>query len=198
MAVTSTLHAEVQLVLPVWVRARGIAVYTVTFMAAQSAGALLWGLVAARLGVEPAVFLAAAVVLAGVVAGLLWSVPETNDLDVQPAIYWTDARLAFEPEPDSGPVLVTVHYTVAPERQSAYLEVMGQLRRSRLRTGATRWELYRDGEQPDQFVELFRVPSWEEHLRQHAGRLTEADRSVEEAALAFSDPPAYANHLLPP
>ena len=198
MAVTSTLHAEVQLVLPVWVRARGIAVYTVTFMAAQSAGALLWGLVAARLGVEPAVFLAAAVVLAGVVAGLLWSVPETNDLDVQPAIYWTDARLAFEPEPDSGPVLVTVHYTVAPERQSAYLEVMGQLRRSRLRTGATRWELYRDGERPDQFVELFRVPSWEEHLRQHAGRLTEADRSVEEAALAFSDPPAYANHLLPP
>jgi hypothetical protein len=28
--------------------------------------------------------------------------------------------------------------------------------------------------------------------------LTEADRSVEEAALAFSDPPAYAKHLLPP
>jgi hypothetical protein len=39
---------------------------------------------------------------------------------------------------------------------------------------------------------------WEEYLRQHAGRLTELDRAVEEVALAFSDPPAYADHLLPP
>ena len=75
---------------------------------------------------------------------------------------------------------------------------MRKLRRSRLRSGGTRWELYRDGERPDQFVEIFSVPSWEEHLRQHAGRLTELDRVVEEAALAFSEPPAYADHLLPP
>ena len=96
-------------------------------------------------------------------------------------------------------MLVVVHYTVAPERrQAAFLEAMGQLRRSRLRTGGTRWEVYRDGERPNRFVEIFSVASWEEHLRQHAGRLTETDRAVEEAALAFSEPPAYADHLLPP
>jgi len=75
---------------------------------------------------------------------------------------------------------------------------MDQLRGTRLRTGATPWELYRDAEQPNRFVEMFSVPSWEEHMRQHAGRLTATDRAVEEAALAFSDPPAYADHLLPP
>ena len=75
---------------------------------------------------------------------------------------------------------------------------MRQLRRSRLRTGATRWELYRDAEQPDRFVEQFWVPTWEEHLRQHEGRLTGADRTVEQAALGFSHPPATATHLLPP
>ena len=64
--------------------------------------------------------------------------------------------------------------------------------------GATRWELYRDAERADRFVESFRVPSWEEHLRQHSGRLTTGDQQVEEAALAFSDPPARADHLLPP
>lgn len=85
-----------------------------------------------------------------------------------------------------------------PKADPAFLEAMGQLRRSRLRTGASRWELYRDGEQPDRFVELFRVPSWEEHLRQHEGRLTGTDQIVEEAALAFSHPPATADHLLPP
>ncbi len=112
--------------------------------------------------------------------------PETGHLDPQPAVYWPEARLAYDPEPDTGPVLISVDLTVAPERQAAFLEAMGQLRRSRLRTGATRWELYRDGERLNRFVELFSVPSWEEHLRQHAGRLTATDRVVEEAALAFS------------
>jgi MFS family permease len=198
MAVTSTLQAELQLVLPAWVRARGLSIYTVTFMGANAAGALFWGLVANQFGLAPAMLLAAGLMLVGVVAGLVWRVPETDHLDLRPAVYWTDARLAFDPELSAGPVLVTVHYTVASERQAAFLQAMGRLRRSRLRTGGTRWELFRDGERPNQFVELFHVPSWEEHLHQHAGRLTETDRAIEQAALDFSEPPAYADHLLPP
>lgn len=198
MAVTSTLQAELQLMLPAWVRARGVAVYMVTFTGAQTGGALLWGVVANRLGLRPAILAAAVVVLAAALAGLLRRVPETGHLDPQPAVYWTDPRLAFDPQPDTGPVLIAVHFTVAPERQHDFLTSMEELRRSRRRTGATRWELYRDGEHPERFVEVFRVPTWEEHLRQHEGRLTASDRTIEEAALAFSDPPAWADHLLPP
>jgi MFS family permease len=198
MAVTSTLQAELQLMLPAWVRARGVAVYMVTFTGAQTGGALLWGLVANRVGLVPAILAAAIVVLAAALAGLLRRVPETGHLDPQPAVYWTDPRLAFDPQLDSGPVLIAVHFTVAPERQQDFLTAMDQLRRSRRRTGATRWELYRDGEHPERFVEIFRVPTWDEHLRQHEGRLTATDRTIEEAALAFSDPPAWADHLLPP
>lgn len=198
MAMTSTLQAEMQFVLPGWVRARGMALYVVTIMGSQTAGALLWGLLANRFGLQPAVLASAVVVLVGVGAGLLWRVPETGHLDPQPAVYWTDPQLAISPEPNTGPVLVAVHFTVAPEREADFLQAMDQLRRSRLRTGATRWELYRDGERPNQFVETFRVPSWEEHLRQHEGRLTATDQAIEEAALAFSDPPAYGDHLLPP
>ena len=69
-------------------------------------------------------------------------------------------------------MLVTVHFTVAAEREADFLAAMEELRGSRLRTGASRWELYRDAEHPDRFVEMFSVPSWEEHLRQHEGRLT--------------------------
>jgi MFS family permease len=198
MAVTSTLQADLQLILPAWVRARGIAIYVVTFMAAQTAGALLWGLVANQVGVQRTVVVASVAVLAGAAAGLFWRVPETGHLDPQPAAYWGDPRMAFVPEPAAGPVLVAVHYTVTPERQGGFLQAMDLLRQSRRRTGATRWELYRDGEQPDRFVELFRVPSWEEHLRQHEGRLTAIDQQIEQAALAFSDPPARGEHLLPP
>ena len=198
MAVTSTLAAELQLFLPAWVRARGLAVYTVIFTGSMTAGALLWGLVAEVVGLQATFLVAAVVVLAGVVAGVVWRVPQTGHLDPQPVTYWPAARLAFDPEADAGPILVTVEFTVAPERESAFLEAMDHLRRSRRRTGASRWELYRDGDRPDRFVEIFSVPSWEEHERQHEGRLTSADRAVEEAALAFSDPPARAEHLLPP
>jgi MFS family permease len=197
-AVISTLNAELQLFLPVWVRARGLAIYMVAFTGSMTFGALLWGLVAEGIGLQLTFFVAAVVMLGGVVAGVLMRVPETGHLDRGLAVYWPEARLAFEPELDTGPVLVTVEYTVSPEREAAFLEAMDDLRRSRRQTGATRWELYRDGDRPNRFVELFSVPSWEEHLRQHTGRLTATDQDVEEMALGFSDPPPRAEHLLPP
>jgi MFS family permease len=197
-AVISTLNAELQLFLPVWVRARGLAVYMVNFTGSMTVGALVWGLVAEGVGLLVTFLIAALVLLAGVIAGVIWRLPETGHLDREPAVYWPEVRLAFDPEPDTGPVLVTVEYTVTPEREAAFLEAMDHLRRSRRRTGATRWELYRDGDRPDRFLELFSVPSWEEHMRQHAGRLTATDQDVEETALAFSDPPPRAEHLLPP
>jgi MFS family permease len=196
--VISTLIAELQLFLPVWVRARGIAIYMVTFTGSMTIGSLIWGLVAEGVGLQLTFFLAAAVMLGGVVAGIFWRVPETGHLDRETAVYWPEARLAFDPEPDTGPVMVTVEYFVAPEREAAFLDAMDHLRQSRRRTGASRWELYRDGDRPERFVELFTVPSWEEHMRQHAGRLTAIDQEVEEGALAFSDPPPRAEHLLPP
>ena len=198
MAVTATLAGELQLFLPAWVRARGLAIYTVTFTGSMTAGALLWGLLAEAAGLRTTLLIATFFVLASVIAGLAWRLPETGHLDPRPAIYWPDARLAFDPEPDAGPVLVTVEYVVSPDREAAFLDAMDHLRRSRRRTGASRWELYRDGERPDRFVEVFSVPSWEEHLRQHEGRLTAADKAIEEAAVAFSDPPARGEHLFPP
>ena len=198
MAVASTLAAEVQLFLPAWVRARGLAIYTVAFTGSMTVGALLWGAVAEGLGLQPAFLLSAVVLLAGVIAGVFLRVPATGHLDREPAIYWPEARLAFDPLPDTGPVLVTVEFFVTPEREAAFLEAMDHLRQSRRRTGATRWELYRDGDRPDRFVEVFSIPSWEEHLRQHSGRLTATDKDIENAALGFSDPPAQAQHLLPP
>jgi len=198
MATTSTLVAELQLFVPAWVRARGLGLYTVVFTGSQAVGSLIWGLVAEQAGLRASLLLAALVVAAGAAAGVAWRVPEVGHLDRAPAVYWAEARLAVEPEPASGPVLITVEYTVTREREPAFLEAMTHLRRSRRRTGASRWELYRDAGRPDRFVETFRVPSWEEHLRQHEGRLTAADQEIEDAVRVLSDPPPRADHLLPP
>jgi MFS family permease len=198
VAVLSTMNAELQLFLPVWVRARGLAVYAMVLFGAQAAGALLWGLVAERAGLQAALLISSAAMLAGVVAGLVWRLADTTGMDRSTAVYWSDTRLAFDPRPETGPVLVSVEYTVAPDKEAAFLAAMDSVRRSRLRTGGTRWELYRDGEHPDRFVEAYRVPTWDEHLRQHGGRMTGSDRQSEEAADALSDPPPRVSHLLPP
>ena len=52
---------------------------------------------------------------------------------------------------------------------------MDDVRLSRLRTGAVAWRLYREGESAQVFVEAYFVATWDEHLRQHHGRLTGED-----------------------
>jgi len=108
----------------------------------------------------------------------------------------SEPQLAFDAAPDQGPVVVSITYTIATERESAFLEAMVRVRLSRLRTGAGQWGLFRDGESPHEFVELFVVPSWDEHLRQHTDRLTGADQQYEEAAKVLSDPPVKTAHLI--
>jgi MFS family permease len=194
----STLIAELQLFLPRWVMARGMAIYTMVFTGSQAIGALLWGIVAQHTNLTLTFLVAAGLEVIAVVIGALWRVPDAPDVSPDPVTYWSEARVSTPPEPTSGPVMVTVSYTIAPDRHTDWLAAMQQLRRSRLRTGATRWELYRDADDPTRFVEQFRVSTWEEHLRQHDGRLTEADRSIETHALSFSNPAATAEHLIPP
>ncbi len=89
-----------------------------------------------------------------------------------------------EPEPDAGPVLITVEYTVEPARTENFVTAMCAVRTQRLRDGAYRWGFYNDAATPNRFVETFVVESWAEHLRQH-GRVPVADRDAEEVARAF-------------
>ncbi|MGD0195291.1 MAG: MFS transporter, partial [Candidatus Dormibacteria bacterium] len=105
-------------------------------------------------------------------------------------------ELAVEASPEHGPVVVRITYTISTEREDAFLGAMVRVRLSRLRTGATQWGLFRDGEVPHDFVELFVVGSWDEHLRQHTDRITGTDEEFLDAARALSDPPPRTSHLI--
>ena len=194
-ALFSTLMAELQLTLPVWVRARGLAVYLMVFAGCQALASVIWGQVADALGLRLSFLLAAGLVLVGVVVGRFLPIPSAPASADQTEAYWGDPHVA-DIEFADGKVLIRVDYTVAADRQTDYLEAMVSLHKARRRTGAIRWELYRDAERPNRFVEMFWVASWEEHLRQHEGRLTAADRQIEETALAFSNPWPQSTHLL--
>jgi MFS family permease len=196
IAVLASINAALQLFLPAWVRARGLSIYQMVLFGAQAFGSVLWGFVAASAGLVGTFLLAAAVMVLGLATIRRWPLVDTTGMDRNLAVYWAEPRLALEPEPESGPVVVTNTYTITPENEQPFLQAMTRVRQSRLRTGATRWGLYRDGETAHHFVELFVVPSWEEHLRQHTDRLTGTDRQYEEQAEALSDPPPQTSHLL--
>jgi MFS family permease len=196
IAVLSSMNAAMQLFLPAWVRARGLSVYQMVLFGAQAGGAVLWGVIAGPAGLEVTFLFAAVVMLAGIATIRLWPLRDTSGIDRSLAVYWPEPHLVLDPDPQDGPVLVTSTYTIAPEHEQPFLHAMSWVRRSRLRTGATMWGLYRDGETAHRFVEFFVVTSWEEHLRQHSDRLTGADRQFEEQADALSDPPPQTAHLL--
>jgi MFS family permease len=195
ITVLSTMNASLQLFLPEWVRARGLSVYLTVLFGSQAVGAVLWGVVAVPRGVLLAYLIAAAMMVAGAATTRMWPLIDTTGMDRR-TVARTEPQLAFDAAPDQGPVVVSITYTVAPERESDFLDAMDHVRLSRLRTGATQWGLFRDGESPREFVELFVVASWDEHLRQHTDRLTGTDIGYLDQARALSDPPARTSHLI--
>jgi MFS family permease len=196
IAVLSDVNAELQLFLPAWVRARGLAVYQMVLFGAQGFGALVWGAIAEPLGVRPAFLIAAAVMVAGLATLRFWPLIETAGMERRTMAYWPEPHLVFDAKLDSGPVVVRNLYTIAPEKEQAFLEAMARVRLSRLRTGATQWGLFRDGEVARRFVELYVVPSWDEHLRQHRYRITGTDHDFEAEADSMSDPQPEVSHLI--
>lgn len=197
VGVLATLNAAMQLYLPNWVRARGLAMNQLALFGSQAGGAFVVGLLADQIGLRNTFLVAAAAMVAGAATIRVWPLREMQGLDRTPAQYWPDPELVVDVGSGLGPVLVSVAYTISAADEDAFQEAMTGVRRSRLRTGATQWELYRDGSRPDVFIEQYLVPTWEEHLRQHHTRLTGSDRDLEQRAFRLSSPPPVAAHLFP-
>jgi MFS family permease len=195
IAFLSNVNAALQLFLPKWVRARGLSVYQMVLFGGQAAGAVIWGVAAGVAGLVPAFLISAAVMAAGAATIWFWPFHNIADMD-RSLVRWPEPQLLISSDRGDGPVLVRTTYTIAAEKEEQFLRAMARLRQSRLRTGATDWGLYQDGQNPRLFIELFRVASWEEHLRQHRERLTGTDLQYHDAAAALSDPQPQTDHYL--
>src|SRR5438034_9709820 len=155
---------------------------------AQAAGAAIWGAIAGAAGLVPAFLISAAAMAAGAATIWFWPFHQIADMD-RSLVRWPETQLLISADPGNGLVLVRTTYTIAAERQQQFLQAMARLPQSRLRTGATDWGLYQDGQNPRLFIELFSVPSWEEHLRQHRERQTGTDLQYHDDAAPLPHPP---------
>jgi MFS family permease len=196
MVALSVMNSRLEVVLPAWIRARGLSVFQMFLFGSQALGAVLWGAVSDVLGVVPAFLIATLVLVVGVASFRFWPFLDISRIDTRTAPIWPEPELAIDPQREGGPVVIENVYSIASEKEETFLELMSHLRRSRMRTGATRWGLFRVGERGHKFVEMFSMPSWEEHMRQHHQRLTGNDATFDTEARALSDPPSRTSHLI--
>jgi MFS family permease len=184
ISILSALQVSAQMTLPPWVRARGLAAFVVVFMGGMALGSILWGQVASHIGIPATLTIAAAGMVTAVALTWKFSLGAHQVLDFTPSMDWPLPVPAEVPEPDSGPVLVTIVYRVQPDKRSEFVTAMQGLREMRRRNGAYFWELFHDSEDPSRFVECFMDESWLEHLRQHE-RVSVADREIQHRAKQF-------------
>jgi MFS family permease/quinol monooxygenase YgiN len=192
----SSLSAAAQTALPSWVRARAMAVYLLVFQGTQAVGAAIWGAFAQGYGTDLALAIAGAGVVIGPLAAHGYHVGlgahyerEISPLSIEPS-------LGPRTDHDSGPVLVVREYKVDPEHARDFENAMRLVRGSRRRFGAQRWNLYHDATDPTRYVETFTANNWQEHLRQHTERMTEADRMMEELAERYARGEPRTQHLI--
>ena len=184
ISILSALQVSAQLTLPEWVRARGLAAFIVVFMGGMGLGSVLWGQVATAIGIPSALTAAAAGMVAAVALTWRFKLGHHQMPDFTPSMAWAPPVLAENPEPDSGPVMVTIEYRVDPAKRAEFVAAMQEVGEMRRRNGAYYWELYHESANPAQFVEIFMDESWIEHLRQHE-RVSVADREIQRRAKQY-------------
>jgi quinol monooxygenase YgiN len=153
--------------------------------------------VAAHWGLRVALVSAGAGTLATLSLALFFRLPDAT-VDLTAWNHWPLPDISDGTLPggyESGTVLVTVEYEVEPENVKEFLKAVRRYGRIRRRDGASRWDIFRDLETPDRFIETFTVSSWAEHLRQHE-RMTEADREVEERLQRYIRHDPRVRHLV--
>jgi hypothetical protein len=192
----SLVNALIQNLAADWVRARVLAVFILVSQGSMALGSATWGAIAQREGIQTAFLWAGIGMIGTTVLAFFAKLPDATS-DLSPWNHWRvpavikDVALELE----WGPVLVTVEYSVAPERKAEFVEAMHQYERVRRRDGASRWGIFHDTEDADRYLEIFLVRSWAEHLRQHE-RQTQADRKIEQRLRSYLVNDPKVRHLI--
>lgn len=80
---------------------------------------------------------------------------------ITPSMQWPAPNLLQPVTGSDGPVLVTVEYRIANDKdRGPFLAAMNRLQRERLRDGAYQWSIFEDAAERGRFLETFLVESW--------------------------------------
>jgi MFS family permease len=173
----------VQLSAPRWVAGRSLAAYQAASSGGIAVGSWGWGHLTDAAGLETALLVSAALMLASPLIGLWLRMPPIGARGEESvSIDDPEVRLALTGR--SGPLVVEIEYRVKQENARPFHAVMQQVRLSRQRTGAYGWSIARDIADPELWTERYHCPTWFDYLRQR-NRSTQSERALEQQAITF-------------
>jgi MFS family permease len=181
----ATLNATAQLMSPAWIRGRAMSIYTLAFAGVLPIGSIASGLIADQIGTPGSliVFSSGAVAL-GVISPR-FKVPHVDHVATPEFSDVSDAAESHDYGTfEGGPVIVLNTWKIAESDFAEFTNLMNEVRRVRLSTGAYRWRLFRNTSDPTRLTEFMALQSWEEHLAQH-GRIDDAAAALLRRARAF-------------
>jgi hypothetical protein len=206
MAWTSTassLNIAVQLSVPAWVQARALGLYQMVFQGGLALGSAFWGGVAQHMNTSTALSIAASALLASLPFARRYSLTSGTALDHSPgrlpnSLNRAAPQIVIEPNPEEGPLLITVTFRINPEKAGDFVRAAYELGRVRRRDGVVGWSLYVDPFDPGRYIESYVVESW--LARQRAiERFTVADHAIRDRVFSFhvdSSPPVVSRMVL--
>jgi len=168
-------------------RARGSATFQLSLSGGIAIGSFFWGVLAARAGLESALFgSAAAIVLictqvprlrrSGVLADIL--------IDLGPQSLWKRPETVLPTRGDDGPVAVVIRYRVLATQAVEFARVIQDTGLMRRRMGALRWDVFRDLDDPEAWEEIVVFERWAD-IDRLLRRMTATDEMIERRSLAF-------------
>jgi membrane glycosyltransferase len=171
----SELWVAAQRAMPSWARGRMNATHMMVSQGGMALGGVVWGGLAASVNVQFALLSAALLLLFSLSLAVPLSIDFAQRLDFDPAPLTTARHRRLQvPEPQEGPVSVTMEFEVEEEKRGRFLELMREMRLVYLRNGAFSWRLDEDLEKRNRFRMEMLVTSWSEHLQQHE-RMTRSE-----------------------
>ncbi|WP_354111419.1 MFS transporter [Bradyrhizobium sp. S3.12.5] len=196
MIAWAVFNIGVQLSAPRWVAGRSLAAYQAASSGGIAVGSWGWGCLTDALGIETALLLSAALMLASPLLGLWLRMPPIGAPGEEPAaLDDPEVRLALTGR--SGPLVVEIEYRVLQDNARSFHNLMQEVQLSRQRNGAYGWSMARDIADPELWTERFHCPTWFDYLRLR-NRSTQSERALDQKAEAFhiGDEPARVRRML--
>lgn len=175
----SGLGISVQLASPRWIVGRTISIYYALTYGGIAAGSWFWGAVAEEFSLTWALGGSAGALALVAATGLFMPLIENQGIDADPLEAFEAPAVALDLKPRSGPIVVKIEYHIPNEKTEVFLTILHERRRAQSRIGARHWTIERDLQEPSQWTETFRTPTWTDYLRLNH-RLTAADKELDD------------------
>jgi MFS family permease len=183
MLAVALFNIGVQLSAPRWVAGRSLAAFQASISGGIAVGSWGWGRLTDVYGVETALLISAALMLASPLLGLVMPMPRVGARN-EDAEVLADPEVQLQLTGRSGPLVVEIEYRVAQDDARGFHNVMQDVQLSRQRNGAYGWSIARDIADPELWTERYHCPTWLDYLRQR-NRSTQSERALHQQAMAF-------------